>query len=250
MKTLKLAWLNLTFYPLLLLYSVAAVLTLTLTVAVQVPFVSHRAAMRRFRRAISWYGLGVIRILPWPLVRVRYEGPASREHDGPFIVICNHRSASDPFLMACLPFEIVQVVNTWPFRLPLWGVTARLAGYLNIRGMPPDAFMDAAAQLLREGVSVVAFPEGTRSADLQMGPFHSALFRLALREKTPILPLCISGNERIPARGTLVLRPGLVRLRELPLVRWEQYRDQNAFQLKNRIRDMMARELATMDAES
>lgn len=248
MKTLKLLWLNLTFYPLLLLYSLVAVPALVLAVACMAVFVPHRVAMRLFRRAISWYGSGVIRILPWPLVRVRYEDRAPGENQGPFLIVCNHRSSSDPFLMACLPFEIIQIANTWTFRLPLWGITARLAGYINIRGLPFEAFVSTTARFLDDGVTIVAFPEGTRSGAGPMGPFHSAVFRLALQRKVPILPFCISGNERIPARGTLVLQPGVIRLRKLPALRWDDYRELTPFQLKNRVRDIMQQELEAMDS--
>jgi len=248
MKALKVFWLNVSFYSLLILYSAISVPLLAFIVAGQAVFLPHRAGMKRFRRAISWYGAGVIRLLPWPLIRIRYEDTAPAENEGPFLVVCNHRAASDPFLMACLPFECVQVVNTWPFRLPIWGITARLAGYLSIKEMSAEAFIERAGQLLRQGVTVISFPEGTRSGTSEMGHFHGTVFRLAIRARASILPLCISGNERMPARGSFVLRPGTVRVRKLPALRWEQYKDLNAFQLKNRVRELMSRELRSLDA--
>lgn len=247
---LKLLCLNISFYILLVLFSLAAVPLLTLFIAVQAPFVGHRGAMRLFRRAIRGYGYVVIYWLPLPLVRVRFENHSGGRIPDPCIVVCNHRSSSDPFLMAVLPLDqAVQVVNTWPFKLPLWGPMAKWAGYLGVNDMPVEEFFSRASALLREGASVIAFPEGTRTRTMEVGPFHGTLFRLALETRAPILPLCILGSERVPPRGTMVLRPGPVVLRSLPVVTWEEYRDLTPFQLKTRIRDMIAREVAMMEGK-
>lgn len=243
--------LNLSFYPLLVLFSLVAVPVLALFIAVQAPFTGHRRAMQLFRMAIRWYGRGVIYVLPFPWVRVRFEDHSGGTIPQPCLVVCNHRSSSDPFLMGALPFyNGVQVVNKWPFRLPLWGPMARWAGYLSVNEMKPEEFFTRAGELLRDGISLLAFPEGTRSLSLEMGPFHGTMFRLALETRTPILPLCISGNEAIPPRGTLLLNPGRIVLRSLPPLAWEDFRDLTPFQLKNRVRELISRELAVMEGRA
>ena len=255
LRFLQLLCLNAVFYPLLVLFSLIAVPTLTLFIAIQAPIVGHRRAMRLFRRCIRWYGFVVIYILPFPWVRVRYEdhplkcgGLTPLSGGEACIVVCNHRSSSDPFLMGALPLEeAVQIVNTWPFHLPLWGPMAKWAGYLSVKAMPPEEFFARGGALLRQGVSLIAFPEGTRARTPEVGPFHGTLFRLALETKVPIVPVCISGNERIPPRGSLWLRPGRIVLRQLPALTWETYKDLTAFQLKNRVRDLIARELKTYE---
>lgn len=249
MKLLMQCWLNATFYTLLVLFTLVAVPVLTLALVCQAPFSSHRRILRQLRRYIRWYGFVVIYLLPVPWVRVRFEQPSADPCLGPCIVVCNHRSSSDPFLAAALPMpEFVQVVKAWTMRLPVWGVVARLGGYLSINEMAAEDFFVRAGQLLREGVALVAFPEGTRSNGREMGPFHGLMFRLALQEKVPIVPVCISGNERIPPRGTMLLQPGRIRLRQLPALTWEHYRDLTPFQLKNRVRELIRSELAVMEA--
>lgn len=247
-KTLKFILLNVVFYLTLIPFSLTAVLVLSLFIAVQAPFIGHRSAMRLFRKAIRWYGYVVIHILPCGLVRVRYKNQPQGQIPDPCIVVCNHRSSSDPFLMAALPLaEVVQVVNKWPFHLPLWGPMARWAGYINIRAMEPSDFFAHAGPLLADRISLVVFPEGTRTRDLKVGPFHGSLFRLALATKAPIVPVCISGNENIPARGTMLLRPGTIVLRQLPALTWDQYKNLSPFQLKNKVRDLIAHELDVME---
>lgn len=248
MKVLALVWLNIVFYILFVFFTLLAVVVLTPFVVCQAPFVSRRVLMRQIRRAIGWYGYVVVYVLPFPFIRLHYEDRSGAGHLGPCVVVCNHRSSSDPFLVGALPLvELVQVVKKWTMRLPILGVVAGLGEYLSINEMSPEEFFARAGQLLREGVPLVAFPEGTRSGGREMGPFHSTVFRLALQEKVPIVPVCISGNERTPPRGSLLLHPGRVRMRQLPALTWDEYKDLTPFQLKNKVRDVIGRELDLME---
>ena len=234
-----------TFYPLLVLYTGGALLLLTLWMVLGAPLHSHAGNMRRFRRMIAWYGYGIVRGLARPVVRVIYDA-APRACDHAKIFIANHVSSSDPFLVSLLPEATVQVVNLWPFKLPVWGVFARLAGYLNIRAMDSEQFLQRAGKLLAEGISIVAFPEGTRAGERRMGSFHGAMFRLALATRAPLVPMCITGNARTPARGSLVLEPATVRVRCLPEIAWEEYRDMSPFRLKNHVHDLIQQEVDRM----
>ncbi len=242
--------LNAAFYTSFFVASLVMIPVLSLLVCLAAPFASKRRTMRRFRRGISWYGTVVIRVCPFPFVRVKYRDLGERDDLSGCVVVCNHRSASDPFLMACLPCECIQIVNVWPFRLPVLGRYAKWAGYLSVNEMPVEEFYDAAAELLSEGVCVISFPEGTRSGSREMGQFRGAVFRLALRARVPIVPVCICGNENIPHKGSPWLHPGLVQVHKLPAVTWDTYKDLTAFQLKNRIRDIIAGHLAEMEDEA
>lgn len=191
------------------------------------------------------YGKIVIR-LGFPWIRIRYEDMDS-EHPHPCIYICNHRSASDPFVMAVLSGEFVQVVNTWPFKLPVYGFFARFAGYLNIRQISIESFLAQGKKLLSQSVAIVGFPEGTRSTTLKMGPFHSAMFRLALASKVPIVPICLQGTEHTPAKGSLWICPTEVKVRKLPAISYDLYKDMSPFKLKNYVRDIIDKQLQEMN---
>jgi 1-acyl-sn-glycerol-3-phosphate acyltransferase len=239
--------LNLYFYTLFLLCSAIAIPALTLFVACTRLFQSHRNTMRRFRRAISWYGK-LVTTLPYPFIKVRYEDHAKSGPGQPYIFVSNHRSASDAFLMCVLPHEAIQIVNVWPFRIPVLGLYAKFAGYLNIRMLSHEHFLQRAGQLLKQGVSIIFFPEGTRSTSRTMGSFHGAAFRLALESRAPVVPLCISGNENIPPKGSLMMRPGTIRVRRLPAITWDEYKDLNAFAFKNRVWNVIDHELSEMES--
>ena len=240
--------LNLYFYTLFVVLSATVIPILTVyVVCLGLVIPSRRKTMKRFRRAISWYGKVII-TSPYPFVKVRYENYGKNEPKEPYIFVCNHRSASDAYLMGILPHELIQIVNVWPFRLPILGAYAKLAGYLNIRMIPPEEFKQITSHLLNDGVSIIFFPEGTRSTSRKMGSFHSSAFRLALESKAAIVPLCISGSENVPPKGSPLLRPGIIKIRRLPAITWDEYKDLTAFALKNRVWKIMDHELSVMES--
>lgn len=240
---------NVYFYTFFLISSAIVIPSLSLFVVLLSVFMPDRRVMKRFRRSISWYGR-VMTAVPFPFIRLRYEDRSGGGPGRAYIFVCNHRAASDAFLMCVLPHEAVQVVNTWPFHIPVIGRFAKMAGYLNIKKMKPELFYERAETLLAEGVSIIFFPEGTRSGNREIGAFHSAAFRLALRSKAPIVPLCIVGNENIPPKGSFLLRSGTIRVRRLSAVLWEEYRHFSVFALKNKVRAIMDSELSLMECGS
>jgi len=240
---------NIYFYLLFLIASAIVIPLFSVFVFFLSLFASKRTVMKRFRRCISWYGR-VMTSLAFPFIRIHYEDLSGESSDRSNIFVCNHRAASDAFLMCVLPFEAVQVVNIWPFRIPVLGRFARMAEYLDIRNMSPEDFNEKATVLLDAGASIIFFPEGTRSGNREVGPFHGSAFRLALNSKAPIVPLCISGNENIPPRGSFLLHPGMIRVRRLPAILWDEYKDTTVFSLKNRVREIINNELSLMDCKA
>ncbi len=242
---LNLFFKNLFFYALFLIVSAVAIPLLALIVTVQRPFLSHRKTMRRFRRAISWYGKITNRLLSIFFCPMHYRDFGKGEVPGS-IYVCNHRSGSDAFLLAFLPGEIIQVVNKWPFKIPVLGILARLSGYLDVGNLSFDAFSERAVDLLKDGVCIATFPEGTRSGGRNMGPFHSTIFRVALAAKCPIIPVCISGNEKIPTRS-FVLHPGTIQIHKLPTIDHSVYKEMSPYTLKNYVWNIIKEHLNRMD---
>ena len=247
MRILKIAYLNISFYFLAITFLLVCLPALGSLIIIFALILPKRMVLRRLRRAISWYGAVIIGIIPWPLVRLKYKDFSKNKTSPPYLFICNHRSASDPFLLGVLPYEVVQVVNIWPFRLPVFGMVAKIAGYLNVRELPFEDFFTKTSKLFKEGVSIAVFPEGTRSRDNSVGQFHSAIFRVALEERIPIVPICITGNEKIPPVGSPYLRPGLIKIHRLEALAWEEYKEFSPFKLKNYLRDIMIKETVSMD---
>ena len=244
-ETAKLIVLNTLFWPLFFLITPLCIPLLSLWVIIRTLFRPHRFRMRAFRFAIVCYGKLILGCL-FPFVRLIRELP-EKELPQPCIYICNHRSSSDPFLMALLPGEMIQVVNIWPFQIPIIGWFAKWAGCLSVREMPFDRFSSAATGCLKQGVNIAAFPEGTRSGEGPMGPFHGAMFRVALKTGVPVVPVCIHGNERIPPKGSWRLQPGTIRVRVLPPITMDTYRDWSPFHFKTHVHDRIKVELEKME---
>jgi 1-acyl-sn-glycerol-3-phosphate acyltransferase len=80
-----------------------------------------------------------------------------------------------------------------------------------------------------------------------MGSFHSAAFRLALETGTSLIPICMTGNEIVMPKGSSLLRPGTIRVRQLPPIEWEAVSSLTPFALKKRVWELMDRELAIME---
>lgn len=235
---LQVVWLNVAFWILFPIVTIAFAMIGTVYVTIFALCVrDHRRTMWLIRRSIVHYGMAIIRC-GWPLVRVRYIDHSPQDKP-PFIFVANHRSTSDAFLLAYLPCELVQVVNIWPFKIPVLGVMARIAGYLSVREMPFEQFLERGSQLLKQGVSIVTFPEGTRSGSSTMGPFRGSAFRLAQHAGASLVPLAISGSENIPHRGSLLLRPGNISVHKLPALTAEEHLKLSAFKLKKVVHDRL-----------
>jgi 1-acyl-sn-glycerol-3-phosphate acyltransferase len=207
----------------------------------------RRTALRVTRRFIRLYGKVTIALAsPW--VRLRVKNRCDLPVGSPCIFISNHQSIADIFLMARLPpHECVFISNQWPFKIPVLGFFAGLAGYLNVQTANPDELGNRVARLFSEKVSIISFPEGTRTRTGALGAFHTTVFRLALLNKVPIVPVCIAGNYRIMPPGRATLHPGSVQMHVLPAIDPGSYHGLNPHQLKRRTHDIIARELAAME---
>ena len=134
--------------------------------------------------------------------------------DQSYIFMANHQSAFDIFsLLAGLPIPFRWVAKKELFKIPIFGPSMRRAGYISIdRSNPRDAVrsLNKAAQRIREGVSVVVFPEGTRTEDGNLLPFKGGGFVLAIKSTAPIVPTAIRGTFMVKPRGSFWIHPRTV----------------------------------------
>lgn len=128
----------------------------------------------------------------------------------PYVFMCNHQSALDIYaLMTGLPFSFKWIAKRQLFRIPFFGWAISRAGYVSIdRENPREALkaIDEAARKIREGINIIIFPEGTRSAKGELLPFKKGGFRLALRAMVPIVPIGIYGSSALQPKGSFIPR--------------------------------------------
>ncbi len=149
-------------------------------------------------------------------VKVRVEGLEHLNGKGPYIFMSNHQGYYDIFtLLSHLPYQFKWLAKKELFSVPILGWTMAAVGYIRIdRGGTRDTVraMDEAAQKIQEGMSVVIFPEGSRSPDGSIQPFKKGGFTLAIKSKVPIVPIAISGSRDIMPKDKLTVTTGEIRM--------------------------------------
>jgi 1-acyl-sn-glycerol-3-phosphate acyltransferase len=165
------------------------------------------------------------------------------------IYMCNHQSNFDiPVLLSKLPVQFRWLAKAELFKIPIFGRGMRGAGYISIdRSNRKSAFksLTAAARIIREGTSVLVFPEGTRSRDGKLQSFKKGGFVLSVDAGVPVVPLVIRGTHAIMPRNTLLIRRQAVRIDILPPVETGQYSRKTKNDLMNRVYTVMAEAIQT-----
>lgn len=159
---------------------------------VTAPFDRGRYAVGYLFRQIP-----VVMVALNPLWRFRRSGTMPADPRRPYVVVSNHESFVDILLISHLPWEMKWLSKAELFRIPVLGWMMRLAGDIPIlRGFGPSAIEAIARcrETLANRVSVMIFPEGTRSTTADLLPFKDGAFRLAIDAGVPILPLVVHGT--------------------------------------------------------
>src|SRR3990172_2779248 len=149
-------------------------------------------------------------------VTVEIKGTENLLQDGPQILASNHQGAFDILaLQAFIPMQFRWVAKKSLFKIPIVGWSMSLAGYIGIeRERASSAYksIEAAAERIKNGTSVLIFPEGTRSNTGKLLPFKRGGFLLAVKSGAPVVPLSIQGSTGIMRRGSLLIRPGKIKI--------------------------------------
>lgn len=151
------------------------------------------------RRAGRWMRrLGRVSSSLTPLWKFRIEGqPPADIATQPYVVVSNHESNADPFLLSHLPWDMRWVAKRELYKMPLVGLTFRVSGDIPLtrgNGDSVRAMFAECKRALDAGISVMIFPEGTRSKTGELLPFRDGAFQLAIDAGVPILPLAIAGT--------------------------------------------------------
>jgi 1-acyl-sn-glycerol-3-phosphate acyltransferase len=148
--------------------------------------------------------------------RLAIKGKEKIEKGRTYIVMSNHQSLVDPWvLIGKLPLQLRWTVKPEVKKMPVFGYALDRMGHIYVgRRRRKDTVMslEIAIQKIREGSSVVFFPEGTRSKDGRLLKFHKGGALIAIRSGVPILPVTINGSRFVLPKGTLALMPGKIQV--------------------------------------
>ena len=200
----------------------------------------------RTGNTVHWIARVWAKTILWvSFIKVRVRGLEHIDPDRSHIYMSNHQSNFDiPVLLGCLPVQTRWLAKAELFKIPIFGRAMRGAGYISIdRSNRESAFqsLKKAAETIRNGTSVLIFPEGTRSEDGKIRPFKKGGFVLAVDAGVPIVPVIIHGTRRIMPKHQLMIRPGPVSLDILEPVETSGYTRETKNELVREIRDIMVR---------
>ncbi len=180
-------------------------------------------------------------------IKVRVSGLGNLDTDLPRIYMTNHQSFFDIFaLLACLPVNFKFILKQELMNLPVFGPATRRAGYIGIeRDDPRKAVksMNQAAERIKNGASVLIFPEGTRSPDGRLGQFKKGGFSLAIKSGCDIVPVAINGSYRIAPKGSLRIKKGSFSLSIGKPISLAGYTKRKIPQLMDQVREAMLRQM-------
>ena len=137
-----------------------------------------------------------------------------------YVFVSNHQSIYDiPVIFANLPYQLRIIAKESLGSFPFLGWHLRRSGHLLVDRRRPDrtGILERWRALVKEGLSLIIFPEGTRSADGRLAAFKAGSFLLAIEAKLPIVPVSVDGTRLVMHKGELTTRPGAVRLTLHPL---------------------------------
>jgi 1-acyl-sn-glycerol-3-phosphate acyltransferase len=159
-------------------------------------------------------------------IRVRVEG---LENIPPSVCIfaANHISNVDPIaFVPAIPRRVSVLLKSELFRIPILSTAMRLAKFVPVDRADKEAAVasvNVALGVLKEGLSLAVYPEGTRSPDGRLKPFKKGTFALAIEAGVPIVPVSISGAQHLMRKGEWTMRPGEIVVRFGPPVDASQY---------------------------
>ena len=187
----------------------------------------------------TFRALGALTTRVNPAWRVQTGGvpPGALRH--PYVVVSNHQSLADIPVISRLPWEMKWVGKEELFRVPVLGWMMSLAGDIPVDRTDPASratVLVRARQKLDRGVSVMFFPEGTRSRDGRLKRFYDGAFLLAVQAGVPVLPLAVDGTMgALPKHGWKFGRAD-VRLDVLPPVPTAGLTEADVPALRDRVR--------------
>lgn len=177
----------------------------------------------------------------------RGELPADKRH--PYVMVSNHESFVDILLISHLKIEMKWMSKESLLKIPLVGWMMRMSGDISlVRGdrASGSAALEQCKVWLGRKVSVMIFPEGTRSASGELRDFKDGAFRLAIETGTPILPLVVHGTRTALMKHDWRMGDSDAEVRVLAPVAVDGLTEADIPVLREKVRSIIAAELATM----
>jgi len=182
-----------------------------------------------------------------PFWEIRSEGLEKIQKGKPYVVVSNHQSLLDILVvLSRLPIHFKFIAKRELFWIPFFGWHLILAQYIPLKRGDAESgrrCLESARQWLLRGVSVVFFPEGTRSSDGKIREFKAGAFKLALKTGVDLLPLVIAGtSDAIPKHSWVVRKRTTLALKVLDPVSVKGRSPEDLELIREEVRSIIVRE--------
>lgn len=184
-----------------------------------------------------------------PMWKFKTSGQLPANKRNPYVMVSNHESFVDMLLLSHLKMEMKYLSKESFLRIPLVGWMMKMSGDVSVlRG---DRSSGAAALIvcekwLKRKMSVMIFPEGTRSFDGEMRAFKDGAFVLAIRTQTPMLPVVVHGTRSALRKSDWRMGDAKAEVRVLEIIETTGMTLDDVPALRERVRDVMIAEIAKM----
>ncbi len=238
--------------------SIWAWLALGLSVIVTLPRVTvlwlltRRSDPGRYRAGFAFRQLAVMHQKLNPLWHFSVTGTIPSDPRRPYMVVANHESFVDILLIAHMPFEMKWLSKSDFFKYPLVGWMMRMAADIRLDRGDRKSSIKVLGEMedrLTKRVSVMVFPEGTRSASGELGEFKDGAFKVAIKAGVPILPLAVIGTRDALIKHDWRFGSSHAEVRVLDPIPTDGLSKHDAADLRERARTAIAAALDEMRAE-
>jgi 1-acyl-sn-glycerol-3-phosphate acyltransferase len=202
-----------------------------------------------FLRKSTWMYARCLFFLLRPILKVYTERPDIALKNSPCIIVLNHQSFLDSYLLCMQSCQnLCFVVADWPFKkLFFFAPIMRMCKYVRTAAYSDkEQFMEACGEVLAKGGTLVCFPEGTRSRTGNLQGFHSGIFRVSVATGARIVPMVLYNSGRVCRPGSLMVypQPVFISLLEPLSARRDLSPRQACHELKERVRNAVTHQLS------
>jgi len=189
-----------------------------------------------------------------PNWNVKIEGGEEIDDRHPYVMVSNHLSNADIPVISNLPWEMKWVAKKELFKLPVVGWMMNMSGDISVdrsSSIKRVGVFKKCKYYLDRNISVIFFPEGTRSRSGKINRFAPGAFDLAIREQVPVLPIAIDGTQECLPKKNWVFQPDVkVKMKILDPVSTEGLTTDDELQLLEQIRNAIADQVADWRGQS
>ena len=210
----------------------------------------------RDRAIIHWLlvyeGFILSRLIP--IWRIVISGREKAVPGTTYVIISNHQSILDILLLNCLRYRFIWISKIENINLPVLGWYIRMAGYITVNRGDEESkaeMLEKSYRCLKKGISIMIFPEGTRSPDKEISFFKRGAFQLAIQADVPILPILMDGTGGIlPKHGFIFGSGHHITIRVLDPFLPSAFETDNPDDLAIKLRTLMKEKLKNLRANS